>query len=586
MQKMYRFLLTLLATEIICFSCASTPKSTPPTKTSDSQTVSEENTDNAERQPIAIPINVNTSRSYFSSVNKEALSLAQNGSPDALRQAVQILRRSPAEDYKENEKVLLLICSSIMELVWQSERTTWEVPNVSDNNPYTGAILSAKRGLYDSSTGNSDFFTLLLPSLVLTGNSTRTDYFDDSENSLKESISLNPDSVIANYLLGTLYLKEKKAEESVLYLEKSLKLSENVSEINFAYTSALHLAGQYQESLARAENLLLSSPQNVQLLELCAQNALSLEDYTKAENYVLRVLQIEPENLDYVLLRAKILVTKGDFIKASSLLDVYARSNPNGKDYLLLRASLQRDWNKNNTLSAETIGKALNLYPNDLEVLLFAAELASTSETQVGGSSAYEIAQKVLEEDPLNEKALEICVKELSRAEDYESAYALSSSLIRRGNANQSFLAEHTNICLMLGRNDEAWNLAQQLYSKSPKDETAQQTYIKVLVATGRRSQAQQFIEDNLPQSSSRMKSILYYQKSLLDTDDDSILSDLRSSLTANPRNQDSLYRLYRIYYNRKDWRRAQYYLKQVVALNPSDSILALNAELDTLIGR
>ena len=65
------------------------------------------------------------------------------------------------------------------------------------------------------------------------------------------------------------------------------------------------------------------------------------------------------------------------------------------------------------------------------------------------------------------------------------------------------------------------------------------------------------------------------------------MLADLRSSLTANPRNKDSLYRLYRIYYGKKDWRRAQYYLKQVVAIDPANpDYLSRNAELDKLLRR
>ena len=65
----------------------------------------------------------------------------------------------------------------------------------------------------------------------------------------------------------------------------------------------------------------------------------------------------------------------------------------------------------------------------------------------------------------------------------------------------------------------------------------------------------------------------------------ESSLSDLRSSLISNPRNTDALFRLYQIYYDKKDYRKAQYYLKQVVALNPNDSELKnLNEQLNLLI--
>ena len=66
---------------------------------------------------------------------------------------------------------------------------------------------------------------------------------------------------------------------------------------------------------------------------------------------------------------------------------------------------------------------------------------------------------------------------------------------------------------------------------------------------------------------------------------EDSALADLRSSLIANPRNSESLFRLYEIYYEKEDYRKAQYYLRQVVAINPNDSsIRKLNEALTQLV--
>ena len=126
-----------------------------------------------------------------------------------------------------------------------------------------------------------------------------------------------------------------------------------------------------------------------------------------------------------------------------------------------------------------------------------------------------------------------------------------------------------------------------KLYGSSPSDEDAQMAYIKVMVSSGQSASALRIIEDLLSESNVRMKSFLYYERSFLRTSEDQVLADLRSSLTANPRNKDSLYRLYRIYYEKKDWRRAQYYLKQVVALDPSNATyVRQNSELDGLLRR
>ena len=55
--------------------------------------------------------------------------------------------------------------------------------------------------------------------------------------------------------------------------------------------------------------------------------------------------------------------------------------------------------------------------------------------------------------------------------------------------------------------------------------------------------------------------------------------------MISNPRNADSLFHLYEIYYGKKEYRKAQYYLRQVVAINPNDtSVKKLNEALTKLI--
>ena len=123
------------------------------------------------------------------------------------------------------------------------------------------------------------------------------------------------------------------------------------------------------------------------------------------------------------------------------------------------------------------------------------------------------------------------------------------------------------------------------MYKSNPNDESIIQSYIVVLIEQGKKTAALDLINSLLQTSSSKLKSFLYYKRSFLQSSVESSLSDLRSSLISNPRNTDALFRLYQIYYDKKDYRKAQYYLKQVVALNPNDSELKnLNEQLNLLI--
>ena len=566
----------LFAVPLLFFSCASTPKPDGTSKIpSDDSVVT-----------VTIPSSRKESRAYFSSISSRVMELVEIGSPKTLRQAASLLHKSAQEEYETNERVLLAVCAEIMHIVWPSEQVTWDVPQSDTVNPYMGAIDSARRGIYDSSTGNSDFLTILLPSLVLLSGVDRSDYYDVSEQSLSQALSMRPDSVLANYLLGKLKSARKDYDAAFSYFEQCRKYAAEVFEVKFALAETLFLRGDMSRSLALSEELLSSYPQNVQLLEICAESSFALGKMEKSESYVVRVLSLEPENLRYVLFRARILMEKGDFIRAASLLDAYARNDVSSKNYLVLRARLQRDWNKNNTAASETIASAMNLYPGDSEVLLLAAQIASSANTSINGMDALEIAQKVLEQDPSSLSAAKICISELIRKGEWQKAYTMSLGIMGRS-SDSEIISNHIDICLALSKFTEATECADRMYKNAPQSEAAQQAYIKVLVATGQRSLAKQMIASLMDGSEARMKSFLYYQRSFFGATEDEILGDLRSSLTANPRNRDALFLLYKIYYAKKDWRRAQYYLKQVVALDPLNTeVLRLNSELNSLLGK
>ena len=538
-------------------------------------------------QAIVIPVPKKTRTGYFSSIDEEVLALAEKGSPESLKQVISLLRKSGEYEYSEAEKVLLLICHEILSYAWPSSLVSLTLPEVSSDNAYKGALDSVQKGIYDLNTGDSDFFTILLPSLILFTNAWKNSYFDYAQSSITKALSLNKDSVIARYLYAVFLYKKENYNSSLEYFAQILQENPDSPEVLEYEALCYSKMGEAQKALETAEKLLESDERNLEMLKLCAENSFALDQIEKAQEYVGRVLQIEPENLDYVLFRARILMIKEDFIKASFLLDVYARTDKTNKIYLLLRAQLQRDWNKNNSAAIATITQAMILYPDDELVLSFAADLASSSSLSVNGYSALELAEELLKINAKDRHALTICMNEKIKQKDYKSAYELSETLVKEKNVSDEILTAHVENCLLLGKNDEAYRYASKIYSDKPSLESAQQIYLKTIIALGRYSESIQLINLLLPQADSKMKSFLLYERSFTRTDNESLLSDLRFSLTANPRNKDALYRLYEIYYARRDWKKARYYLKQVLALSPTDSlIIEKNAELNTLLSK
>ncbi len=523
-------------------------------------------------------------KNYFSRIDSKILSDVEMGTPQSLKRAAANLRKGEIEQ-EESEKVLLSVITNILKIVWPEEYIEWEEPHPASETPYTGAITSAQNGLYDLSTGNVDFLTNLLPSLVVFKVSNVTSFYYQAQKDLETALSLNSNSFLAYYILSLLNFKSKKYEKALENLDKANKILPNLKQIIELYAKTYKSSGKIKESYDFAQKNLKLFPKNVELLKLCAENSYDLKLYDQAETYIAQVLLQNPNDLEALLFRAKILINSKNYIRAVSLLDMYSKQDENAKDYLLLRSQVQFEWSKNTNEAISTIEKALKLYPNDFEILLYAARLANESYSKISGKTVDYYSEKILSIEPENISALKYAVNGYIQQKNFSKAYNLSKKLISKTKNNSEDILNFCNICIELNRYDEAFQFISPLFKQNPNDENLIQSYISVIIAQKKNSEVQDLISKYLSNSSVKLKSFLYYKKSFLATSQEQELSDLRNSLISNPRNIDSLFRLYQIYFAKKDFRKAQYYLKQIVALNPNDNqYKKLNEELNSLL--
>lgn len=528
-------------------------------------------------------------QSYFGSIDKTVLQDLEIASPSSINRGLNKMRKAAIE-YTENERVIYNISSRIMSEVWSKENQLVNVPAVSQVSglgaSYLAIMDSAKSGIFENRKGEKDFFLTVLPALVILSSTENTGYYADAETALLSGLKMKPDSVLCNYLLGKLYEKQKQYEKAVACFEKATEPGTTVFEVLYEKAACLVALGHYEAASSILDRLVIQFPSDVQVLKLYANATLLMGDFPRAELYASQVLQQNPSDLEFVLFRAKIFVETGEYLKASSLLDVYAKSFPTQHEYLLLRAKLQKEWNKNLTVAISTIEKALSLYPDDEDIILYAAQLASETGSRVSGKTGVQLAELILKDDPDNVKGLQYSVQSLYNEGRYSEAYTLSKKLLGDKAVPQRAVLMHTKVCLAMHYNDEAWKYAASLYEKNSDNIEIIQYYIEVMIKTGRTQSASKLINSMLSGTpSANLKSFLFYERSFLTSNEGTMLSDLRSSLIANPRNSDALFRMYQIYYGRKDYRKAQYYLKQVVSLNPNDEkYLRLNSELDQLL--
>ncbi len=518
---------------------------------------------------------------YFSTIDTSILLKIQKGSPASLKEAMTELRN----DTSEQAKVLLAISSTIMEYAWPSANSNRDIPTDLPINVYTSTLSSLNRGIFENQFESGDYFTLTLPSLVVFTQNPQTSYYAEAVEALEESLTYSNQSIVALYTLGVLYSKLLDYENAQFYLNEALVNDENNIDILYAYLDVLFNTEKFEEAYNLGLSLQNRFPNNARILEFMARSSYELQNFDAAESLIAQALRYAPDNLSLVLFRAKVLFDLEDYLGVSSLLDVYARSNTNNKDYLVLRAKLQSAWNKNEPAAVRTVQDALLLYPDDFEVLLLAATLASSSGQRIQNKTAMELVETVLEKDSDNLDALSILVRESVVQQNWQSAYEASSFVMASGEASLESSLQHVEISIELNRLDEARRTLETFYTPNSTDENIQQWNIRLLIAEQNFSEANSTITRLLPSSTGRLRSVLYFERSRLQSSDAQILSDLRTSLTANPRNEFALYGLYIYYYDREDYSKAQYYLKQVIALNPTNTdFLQRNAELDSLL--
>lgn len=589
-------MIVLLGNEVFCASKKTKKKSKKTEQNAEVQQ-EQENKENIELineeiidgQAVKLPAQ---KRTFFYKIDEQIVKEVENGSPESLKNAMQLIKKS-SEEYEENEKVLISIAVQIMKIVWPSQKITWEQPVTDIENPYIGAINSAKQGVFDSSTGDVDFLSTILPALVLLSpviaqskeiNNTNQEILENCRNAIQKAMELNQNSVLAHYLMGVLLQKQEKYNEALAFLKFAYDSSPKTEEILLCYSNLLYKTGNLESAQKIADEL---DPQNlnIQVLKQKAYIAFELKDYDSAELLVARVLQQNPNDLDFLLFRAKILVEKKDYIRAVSLLDVYARQNDTSLDYLILRARIQLDWSKNTTAATETIEKALQLYPEETQVLMIAAKISSITDSPVAGKYADQLTEKVLQKEPDNIEAMVYSLNALIQRENWNDSYKICCKIIETEKYPVEIVGKFVQICLRLGKNNEAFDFAKSQLVKYPDDETVLQAYVFAYSKVGNRDAVIKYIDSLLAQANQKMKSYLFYVRSFLQVSEEKSLADLRSSLSMNPRNSDSLFRLYEIYFEKQDYRKAQYYLRQVVAINPNNnSLKKLNEALTKMV--
>ena len=513
----------------------------------------------------------------------------EKASPASLKEAVLFIQNDSKGLTNEN-KLYLKIIADIMYLVYPLETNGVKPPISNEDEPYLQALREVKSGLYPVSTKKDGFLGLIIPTLVLTYNdfsdTVLAQYSEDIESRLMEAQKLRPQSVLPHYLLGLLKEKNNKLTEAVALYQKAWQLDSSCYPAGFKYGHFAAESGNGTEALKIADTLNSSYKDNTEVKLLYAQAHIAKNDLNKASENIVSVLKKEPENISALLLRIRILIEQKEYLRANSLLDAYSTKNKTAKNYLLYRARVTKEWNKNLIRASEFLTEAYKYYPEDFNVLLACAEICFEASTKIDNKSADFFIRKVLEAYPKNTAALALLVKNDINNGKWAQAVESAEDLAAKypSEANKELLLTSY---LGAGQTSKALSLAKKLYAntKNPSNSFIN-LYMEALYAGKDYQTVKQVINQKIKGADSQLKSILYYYNAKLEQGNSSeYLNFLQSSLLSNPRNKDSLFAMYEWYLKTKDYKKAKYYLGQVLALDPSNkNLVNLSENLDKLL--
>ena len=516
-------------------------------------------------------------------------SLIEKGSPASLKEAVLFIQNDSKGLTNEN-KLYLKVIADIMYLVYPLETNGVKPPVYAEDDPYLQALKEVKSGLYPVSTKKDGFLSLIIPTLVLANDdfsgTTLAQYSEDIESRLTEAQKLRPQSVLPYYLLGLYKEKNNKLTEAVSLYQKAWQLDSSCYPAGFKYGHFAAESGNGTEALKIADTLNSIYNDNTEVKLLYAQAHIAKNDLNKASENIVSVLKKEPENISALLLRIRILIEQKEYLKANSLLDAYSTKNKTAKNYLLYRARVTKEWNKNLIRASEFLTEAYKYYPEDFNVLLACAEICFEASTKIDNKPADFFIRKVLDAYPKNTAALALLVKNDINNGKWAQAVESAEDLAAKypSEANKELLLTSY---LGAGQTSKALSLAKQLYAntKNPSNSFIN-LYMEALYAGKDYQTVKQVINQKMKGADSQLKSILYYYNAKLEQGNSGeYLNFLQSSLLSNPRNKDSLFAMYEWYLKTKDYKKAKYYLGQVLALDPSNkNLVNLSENLDKLL--
>jgi tetratricopeptide (TPR) repeat protein len=520
------------------------------------------------------------------SLAEEIRSLTETGILSSMLQAVDLIRIRELSG-TDFGRTIAGINTILIKLIYPDSPARLPVVDLPQTSNYTRIIREAEKGVYvKPDTASVDFFEHILPFLAVNGQ-TGADDLAGILRDIEKARSLKPNSAIPPLFIGLLHQRAGRYSQAEQSFRQAYEISDECYPAMIGIAGVRRQTGNPQEAVTILTDLIVRYPDSKQIKRERAICYFESYDLLRALPAVEEILQSDPRDGEMLLIKASIQLEQGQYSQSNASLDSYASINPNNRTYLFLRAKIQAEGSRNRDSALNYLRSILRVSSDDTEVLVYAAGLLMESQHAADQAEGREILERLRRTNGSSVEVLSLSLRDAVRRESWQEAQGYLNRILAVRRSVQD-LTDAYNVERGLGNNARALTFARELYDRDNSNHDYSAIYISALITSGRRDEASRLLESRFnTASSSQVKSRYYYLRSRLQTNQDEALSDLRSSLFEEPRNLDAIIAMFEIYHNRREERRAVYYLRQALAISPEHPLLKrYEKEYASLLGR
>jgi tetratricopeptide (TPR) repeat protein len=558
--KVWKHVFIIFFFSLSVFSC----KTGPETPRSDKSSQTGKKAENTKQQ---------SELQLSGSLAEEIRYLTETGILSSMLEAVELIR-SKELSASEFGRTMAGINITLIRLIYPDSPARLPAIDLPQTSIYTKIIREAERGVYVKPELISvDFFEHILPFLAV-NDLTETGEIDDILRNLEKAHSLRPNSVIPLFFQGILHQRAGRLGQAERSFRQAYGISNECYPAMIGVASVRRKAGNPQEAVTILSDLIVRYPDSKQIKRERVFCYYESHDLSRALPAIDEILQSDPRDGEMLLIKASILLEQGQYTQSNASLDSYASINPNNRTYLFLRARVQSEGNRNRDSALNYLRSILRLNPDDTEALVYAAGLLMDSQRTADQTEGREMLDRLRRTSGSSAEVLSLSLRDAIRRESWQEAQGYLNRILAVRRTVQD-ITDAYNVERGLGNNARAFTYARELYDRDNSNLDYAAIYISALISSGRRDEASRILESRLNSAGSGpVKSLYYYLRSRLQTNQDEALSDLRSSLFEDPRNLDAIIAMFEIYHNRREERRAVNYLKQALAIAPEHPLL------------